>query len=59
MTLQLLVIYVPALQRIFSTTPLSPQDWVAVLISALLPIAVMDGVKVWLAGREQQRASRA
>jgi Ca2+-transporting ATPase len=59
MTLQLLVIYVPALQRIFSTTPLSPRDWVAVLIAALLPIAVMDGVKVWLAGREQQRASRA
>jgi Ca2+-transporting ATPase len=51
MTLHLLVLYVPSLQQVFSTTPLSAQDWVAVLLSALVPIALMDIAKLVQARR--------
>src|SRR5450759_1897224 len=42
MSLHLLVIYVPALQRVFSTHPLSVVDWGWVVVSALVPVVVID-----------------
>jgi P-type Ca2+ transporter type 2C len=51
MSLQLLVLYAPPLQAVFSTVPLTGLDWLAVAVSALLPIAVMDAVKVYRASR--------
>jgi Ca2+-transporting ATPase len=46
MSLQALVLYVPALRQVFATVPLAATDWLAVLVAALLPIAVIDLVKV-------------
>ncbi|MBE0476685.1 MAG: cation-translocating P-type ATPase [Coriobacteriia bacterium] len=51
MALQVLVIYLPPLQRVFRTVPLSAPDWLAVLTAALLPIAIIDLVKVVRARR--------
>ena len=42
MTLQVLVTTVPALQAVFQTTALSPAQWLAVVVAALLGIAVID-----------------
>ncbi|MFA5844666.1 MAG: cation-translocating P-type ATPase [Coriobacteriia bacterium] len=50
-TLQCLVVYVPALQRVFGTTGLGPQDWLAVLVAATLPVAIIDAVKLATAAR--------
>ncbi len=49
MSLQAIVVYVPPLRAVFSTTPLTAADWGAVVVAALLPIAVIDLVKVWRA----------
>lgn len=46
MALQALVIYVPALQRIFSTRPLGMRDWIAVVLAALVPLVAIDVLKV-------------
>ena len=51
MSLHMLVIYVPALQRVFSTHALSLADWGWVLLSALLPVVLIDIVKVLTALR--------
>jgi hypothetical protein len=46
MALQSLVIYVPALQAVFRTQPLGIHDWLAVVVAALVPFAIIDAVKV-------------
>jgi Ca2+-transporting ATPase len=51
MALHLLVVYVPALQRVFSTRALSVADWGWVLVSALLPVLLIDIAKVVAARR--------
>jgi P-type Ca2+ transporter type 2C len=51
MALQMLVIYLPALQPIFATVPLGLSDWLAVILAALLPIIVIDVLKVTRAQR--------
>jgi Ca2+-transporting ATPase len=51
LALQLLAIYAPPLQAVFSTTALNVSDWAAVLIAALLPSAVIDIVKTASARR--------
>jgi len=49
MALQLLVIYLPPLQSVFSTEALRLVDWAAVVIAALVPMTVIDLVKVRVA----------
>ncbi len=51
LALQSLAIYVPALQRIFGTAPLSAFDWLVLLVAALLPTVIIDAVKVARARR--------
>jgi len=46
MSLQMLVIYVPALQRVFKTQPLGIHDWIAVVIAALVPLVLIDAAKL-------------
>lgn len=46
MTLQMLVIYTPALQTVFQTQALGVHDWIAVLIASSLPLIAIDLVKV-------------
>ncbi len=53
MCLQMLVVYVPFLQRVFHTEPLGPEDWLAVLVAALIPMALIDLTKVALARRSR------
>jgi Ca2+-transporting ATPase len=51
LALQGLVIYTPVLQRLFRTQPLGPRDWVAVILAALLPMVLIDAMKVLSARR--------
>jgi len=51
--LQVAVIYTPALQAIFKTQPLGVHDWIAVALSALVPIVIIDAAKV-LSGRDSR-----
>ena len=46
MALQSAVIYIPALQRVFSTQPLGLRDWIAVALASLVPLVAIDVVKV-------------
>jgi Ca2+-transporting ATPase len=50
-SLQALVIYVPGLQGLFRTQPLGLRDWVAVFVAALLPMVLIDAMKVLSARR--------
>ncbi|MHB1340693.1 MAG: calcium-translocating P-type ATPase, PMCA-type [Coriobacteriia bacterium] len=45
MSLQMLVIYAPPLQKVFSTQPLSGTDWLAVIAAALVPTVLIDITK--------------
>ncbi len=47
----LAVLYVPALQSVFHTVPLGWQDWVAVGIAAIVPVILIDLVKISAARR--------
>ena len=49
--LQMLVIYVPAFQRVFKTQALGIHDWTAVIAAALVPIVLIDVTKLVLARR--------
>jgi Ca2+-transporting ATPase len=51
LTLQAAVIYVPALQSLFHTQPLGLRDWLAVAIASVVPLVVIDLVKVAGAAR--------
>jgi P-type Ca2+ transporter type 2C len=51
MTLQALAIYVPPLQKVFNTVPLTGFDWLMVLMAALVPTILIDVVKVVRARR--------
>jgi hypothetical protein len=51
MTLQCVVIYLPAAQAVFKTAPLSPVHWVGVVGAAVLAIAIMDAGKLISARR--------
>jgi Ca2+-transporting ATPase len=44
--LQLAVMYVPPLKLIFKTTSLGQTEWLIVLIAVLLPILIIDRIKV-------------
>jgi Ca2+-transporting ATPase len=55
MVLQAAIIYIPALSGIFKTAPLSALQWVAVLGTGLLSVAVMDASKLLAAHRTPAR----
>jgi Ca2+-transporting ATPase len=46
MALQSLVIYVPALQRVFNTQALGLHDWIAVVLASVVPLVAIDVAKV-------------
>ncbi|MGB4594169.1 MAG: calcium-translocating P-type ATPase, PMCA-type [Coriobacteriia bacterium] len=52
MALQMLVIYAPPMQRVFSTRALSPTDWLAVLAAALIPTVLIDVTKRLVAAKD-------
>jgi len=45
--LQMLVLYVPALQRAFSTAPLGAADWVVCTLTASSVIVAREALKAW------------
>jgi len=45
--MQVSVLTLPPLQRIFQTVPLSGAEWAVVLLLALTPVVVCEGVKAW------------
>jgi Ca2+-transporting ATPase len=49
--LQGLVIYVPPLQQLFRTQALGVHDWIAVLVASVLPLMLIDAMKVLSARR--------
>jgi len=51
LSLHSLVIYVPALQKVFKTQPLGIEDWIAVVVAALVPLVLIDAFKVISARR--------
>ncbi|MGM9593818.1 MAG: calcium-translocating P-type ATPase, PMCA-type [Candidatus Onthomonas sp.] len=54
--LQLSVLLLPPLQRVFSVVPLSGLEWAAVLILSVLPVPVCEGVKWWKRRRGTEKA---
>ena len=52
-SLHLLVVYVPFMQRVFHTQPLDAADWGAVILAALIPIALIDATKLIIARRSR------
>ena len=58
MALQALVIYVPALQRVFGTRPLGLHDWIAIAIASVVPLVMIDVLKVARA-RNARKTGRA
>lgn len=57
-TLHTLVIYVPGLQGIFNTQPLTLIDWIEVIIAALVPLVLNDVFKA-IRARKDRAAAQA
>jgi len=55
-SLHMFVVYVPALQGVFSTSPLGLHDWLDVIVAALVPTVLIDITKVTIA---KVRSSRS
>jgi Ca2+-transporting ATPase len=53
MALQCVVIYLPAAQLVFKTAPLSPVHWLAVIVTSLMAIGVLDATKLVVSARER------
>jgi Ca2+-transporting ATPase len=51
MAAHLVVLYVPAVSAVFKTVPLGLADWGGVLVASLVPLALMDLMKVTAARR--------
>ena len=49
MALQVAVVYLPGAEEIFRTVPLDSADWVAIVLTALSAIAVIDVTKLLVA----------
>ena len=49
--MQLAVLLLPPLQRVFQVVPLSPTEWVTVLALAVAPVVVCEGEKAWRRGK--------
>ena len=54
-TLQILVVHWPPMQKLFRTTALSAQEWMLVVISAFASLLVMDLVKIVIERRSAAR----
>jgi P-type Ca2+ transporter type 2C len=52
----MLILYMPPLQRVFHTVPLTLAEWGAVVLAAILPVVLIDLVKVRHARRPAPRA---
>jgi Ca2+-transporting ATPase len=52
--LQAMVIYTPAMQTLFRTQPLGMRDWAAVLLASILPMVLIDAMKVASARRRSR-----
>ena len=46
---QVAILYAPPLQRVFGTVALGPEQWAIVVVGAIIPVAIIDAVKVILA----------
>jgi Ca2+-transporting ATPase len=57
MTLQVLVVYVPGAEQIFHTHPLNGPEWLAVVLTALLAIAVIDVSHLLMVRRQRAAES--
>ena len=55
LALQLGVLLIPALQPIFSITPLTALEWVVVVLLALVPLVISELVKLVLRIRDRAR----
>ena len=44
-SLQLIVVVIPKVSKIFNTVPLSSTQWIYVSLISILPIAIMEGQK--------------
>ena len=53
--LQMVVIYMPFMQRVFKTQPLGIHDWMAVVIAAIVPTIFIDITKIVLARKRGLR----
>jgi Ca2+-transporting ATPase len=47
----LVILYVPAISRIFKTVPLAPEHWLAIAVAAVIPVVLIDLTKLLLARR--------
>ncbi|MBI5231173.1 MAG: calcium-translocating P-type ATPase, PMCA-type [Coriobacteriales bacterium] len=56
MALQCVVVYWPAAQRIFETSPLGPIEWLAIVGTALLSVGIMDVTKLVIARIRRREA---
>lgn len=57
--LQMFVLYVPFMQKAFHTHAPSLQAWILILSCALLPVLVIDRIKVLLAWLERRREAQS
>jgi Ca2+-transporting ATPase len=46
LVLQIAAVYVPILQTILQTIPMSTVDWAVVLTFSIIPVAVVEAVKL-------------
>ncbi len=53
---QIAIVYVPVLQRVFGTAAMDAYQWLAVLAAAVVPVAIIDAVKVARVRREVAQA---
>jgi Ca2+-transporting ATPase len=52
----LVVLYVPSISAVFKTVPLGVTEWGAVLVASVIPLAIIDAVKVLGAKRRIRTA---
>ncbi|MGH8783846.1 MAG: cation-translocating P-type ATPase [Cupriavidus necator] len=57
--LQLALVYIPSLNRLFHTSPLDPTDWIAPVLVGLIGLPVIALEKRWWRQREQASRSQA
>ena len=59
MMLQIVVIYLPQAQPIFKTEALSGIHWVAIIVTSLIAIALIDAIKLVIAARNARGGATA
>lgn len=56
--LQLMAVYLPPLARVLGTCPPVREDWIIAILSAVLPVAIVEATKAIGRHRKKTRASR-